>query len=452
MLSVPEVELVLGKAGRAETATDPAPLSMFESIAILKPEEDWRPGVDFDSLVSEMDAAVQTPGVANMWSMPIKNRLDMLATGIKTPVGIKIFGPDLGTLERIGQEIEGLLPGVDGTASVFAERAIGGRYLEIDVDRRAASRYGLGMTDVQHTIMAAVGGVNVTRTVEGRERYSVNVRYARELRDDREAIGRVLVATPMGAQVPLAQLADIRFAAGPPMIKSENGLLNSIVYVDVRERDIGSYVTDARRLLEEQLTLPEGYRIEWSGQFEAMERASRTLRVVVPITLAIIFLLLYLNFRSVTESLIVMLSVPFALVGSVWLLWALDYNMSVAVWVGLIALAGVAAEIAVVLLVYLDEAYHRHASEGGLRNRSELFEAIREGAGERVRPVLMTSMSIILGLLPIMWGSGTGAALMKRIAAPMVGGMLSATLLTLLVVPVLYSLWRERELREAWED
>jgi copper/silver efflux system protein len=452
MLRVPEVELVLGKAGRAETATDPAPLSMFESIAILKPEEDWRPGVDFDSLVSEMDAAVRTPGVANMWSMPIKNRLDMLATGIKTPVGIKIFGPDLGTLEAIGQEIEGLLPGVDGTASVFAERAIGGRYLEIDVDRRAAARYGLGMADVQHTIMAAVGGVNVTRTVEGRERYSVNVRYARELRDDPEAIGRVLVATPMGAQVPLAQLADIRFAGGPPMIKSENGLLNSIVYVDVRERDIGSYVTDARRLLDERLTLPEAYRIEWSGQFEAMERASRTLRVVVPITLTIIFLLLYLNFRSVTESLIVMLSVPFALVGSVWLLWALDYNMSVAVWVGLIALAGVAAEIAVVLLVYLDEAYHRYDKEGRLRNRSELFDAIREGAGERVRPVLMTSMSIILGLLPIMWGGGTGAALMKRIAAPMVGGMLSATLLTLLVVPVLYSLWRERGLRARWSD
>jgi Cu(I)/Ag(I) efflux system membrane protein CusA/SilA len=452
MLTIPEVDLVLGKAGRANTATDPAPLSMFESIAVLKPEEEWRAGVDFDSLVAEMDAAVRTPGVANMWSMPIKNRLDMLATGIKTPVGIKIFGPDLGMLETIGQEIEGLLPGVEGTASVFAERAIGGKYLEIDVDREAAARYGLGMTGVQQVIMAAVGGMNVTRTVEGREGYSVNVRYARELRDDPDAIGRILVATPMGAQVPLGQLADIRFAGGPPMIKSENGLLNSVVFVDVRDRDIGGYVAAARRLLDERLTLPTGYRIEWSGQFEAMERANRTLRVVVPITLAIIFLLLYVNFRSVTESLIVMLSVPFALVGSFWLLWALDYNLSVAVWVGLIALAGVAAEIAVVLLVYLDEAYHRHEREGTLRNRSELFDAIREGAGERVRPVLMTATAVTAGLLPIMWGGGTGATVMKRVAAPMVGGMISATVLTLLVVPVLYSLWRERGLRGPWES
>jgi Cu(I)/Ag(I) efflux system membrane protein CusA/SilA len=305
MLEVPEVELVLGKVGRAVTATDPAPLSMFESIAILKPEEAWRPGVDFDSLVAEMDAAVQTPGVANMWSMPIKNRLDMLATGIKTPVGIKIFGPDLAMLEAIGQEIEGLLPMVDGTASVFAERAIGGRYVEVDVRREAAARYGLTMAEVQHTVMAGVGGVNVTRTIEGRERYSVNVRYARELRDDPEAIGRILVGTPVGAQVPLAQLADIRFAAGPPMIKSENGLLNSIVFVDVRDRDIGSYVEEARTLLDQRLELPVGYRLEWSGQFEAMERANRTLRVVVPITLGVIFLLLYINFRSVAESLII---------------------------------------------------------------------------------------------------------------------------------------------------
>jgi Cu(I)/Ag(I) efflux system membrane protein CusA/SilA len=438
---------VLGKAGRARSATDAAPLAMFESIAILKPEEEWRAGVDYDSLVTEMDAATRTPGVANMWSMPIKNRLDMLATGIKTPVGIKIFGPDLATLEAIGTEIEGLLPMVDGTASVFAERAIGGKYLEIDVDRQATARYGLSMMDVQHTVMAAVGGVNVTETVEGRERYSVNVRYARELRDDPEAIGRVLVATPSGAQVPLAQLAEIRFVGGPPMIKSENALLNSLVYVDVRGRDIGGYVAEARALLDERLELPTGYRIEWSGQFEAMQRASRTLRVVVPITLAIIFLLLYVNFRSVAESLIVMLSVPFALVGSVWLLWLLDYNLSVAVWVGLIALAGVAAEIAVVLLVYLDEAFHRHEREGRLRSRAELFDAIREGAGERVRPVLMTATAVTAGLLPIMWGGGTGATVMKRIAAPMVGGMVSATVLSLLVVPAIYSLWREWQLR-----
>ena len=450
MATIPEVEMVLGKVGRASTATDAAPMSMLESTAILKPREEWREGVDYDSLLAEFDATVQSPGVANMWSMPIKNRLDMLATGIKTPVGIKIFGPEPAVLERIGKEIEGLLAGVDGTASAFAERAIGGKYLEIDVDRQQAARYGLSMADVQHTVMGAVGGVNATRTVEGRQRYTVNVRYARGLRSDPAAIGRVLVATPTGAQVPLAQLANIRFADGPPMIKSENALLNSIVYVDVRDRDIGSYVDDAREHVRENLDLPAGYRLEWSGQYEAMERANRTLRVVVPITLAVIFLLLYINFRSVAESAIVMVSLPFALVGSVWLLWALGYNMSVAVWVGLIALAGVSAEIAVVLLVYLDQAFERHRREGRLRNRAELIVAVREGAGERVRPVLMTATAITAGLLPILWGSGTGATMMKRIAAPMVGGMLSATLLTLLVVPALYSLWREWQLRKEW--
>jgi len=450
MASIPEVQLVLGKAGRASTATDPAPLSMLESVAILRPEEMWRPGVDFDSIVAEMDATVRTPGVANMWSMPIKNRLDMLATGIKTPVGIKIFGPELATLESIGKEIEAMLPMVEGTSSVFAERAIGGKYLEIEVDRRAAARHGLTMAEVQQTVMAAVGGMNVTRTVEGRERYSVNVRYARELRDDADAVGRILVATPSGAQVPLSQLAEIRFASGPPMIKSENALLNSLVYVDVRDRDIGGYVAEARAVLDDQLELPVGYRLEWSGQFEAMERASRTLRVVIPITLGIIFLLLFINFRSVTESLIVMASVPFALVGSIWLLSLLGYNLSVAVWVGLIALAGVSAEIAVVLLVYLDQAYHRREQEDRLRSRQELFQAIREGAGERVRPVLMTATAIIAGLLPILWGGGTGSTVMKRIAAPMVGGMVSATLLSLLVVPILYSLWREVGLRKGW--
>lgn len=450
MAAIPEVEMVLGKVGRANTATDAAPMSMLESVAILKAEEDWRSGVDYDSLIAEFDATVTSPGVANMWSMPIKNRLDMLATGIKTPVGIKIFGPDLAALEQIGKEIEALLPQVEGTASAFAERAIGGRYLEIDVDREEAARYGLSMSDVQHTVMAAVGGTNVTRTVEGRERYSVNVRYARDLRSSPEAIGRVLVATPAGAQVPLVQLADIRFADGPPMIKSENAMLNSIVYVDVRDRDIGSYVEAAREHLSQNLDLPVGYRLEWSGQYEAMERANRTLRVVVPITLAVIFLLLYINFRNVAESAIVMASVPFALVGSVWLLWLLGYNLSVAVWVGLIALAGVAAEIAIVLMVYLDIAFERHRVAGRLRNRTELLEAVREGAGERVRPVLMTATAITAGLLPILWGGGAGATVMKRIAAPMVGGMISATVLTLLVVPALYSIWREVQLRKEW--
>jgi Cu(I)/Ag(I) efflux system membrane protein CusA/SilA len=448
MASVPEVEMVLGKAGRARSATDAAPLAMFESVAILRPEEEWRAGVDYDSVITEMDAITRTPGVANMWSMPIKNRLDMLATGIKTPVGIKIFGPDLPTLEAIGKEIEGLLAVVPGTASVFAERAIGGKYLDVDVDRAAAARHGLTMADVQHTVMAAVGGTTVTEMVEGRERYTVNVRYARELRNDAEAIGRILVATPAGAQVPLRQLAVVRFTAGPPMIKSENALLNSIVYVDVRGRDIGGYVAEARRLLDERVALPTGYRLEWSGQFEAMERANRTLRVVVPITLAIILLLLYMNFRSVTESLIVMLSLPFALVGSFWLLWALDYNLSVAVWVGIIALAGVAAETGVVMLVFLDHAWERRRREG--RTTSEdLREAILEGAVERVRPKLMTVCAIIAGLLPILWGSGTGSTVMKRIAAPMVGGMVTSTVLTLVVVPALYALWREWQRRRA---
>ncbi len=448
MASVPEVASVWGKVGRANTATDAAPMSMLESMAILKPESAWRKGVDYDSLVSELDGRVRTPGVANMWSMPIKNRLDMLATGIKTPVGIKIFGPDLQTLERIGKQIEGLLPGVPGTRSVFAERAVGGRYLDVVVDREAVARYGLAVANVQHSIMAAVGGLNVTRTVEGRERYSVNVRYARGLRSDAQSIGRVLVATPQGTQVPLSQLADIRFDAGPPMIKSENALPNSIVYVDVAGRDIGGYVTEARTLLERRLSLPAGYRIEWSGQFEAMQRANRTLRIVIPITLGIILLLLYINFGTLAESLIVMASVPFALVGSVWLLWALDYNLSVAVWVGLIALAGVSAEIAVILLVYLNEAFEGRSGKGRPGTRAELREAVGEGAGRRVRPVLMTAVAVIAGLLPIMWGGGTGATVMKRIAAPMVGGMISATLLTLVVVPALYVLWRGRSLQE----
>jgi len=451
MASVPEVDMVLGKAGRAMTATDPAPLAMFESVAILKPEEEWREGVDYDSIVAELDRATRTPGVANMWSMPIKNRLDMLATGIKTPVGIKLFGPDLATLESIGTEIEGLLPLVEGTASVFAERAIGGKYVEIEADRMEAARYGLSMSDVQQTIMAGVGGVTVTETVEGRERYGVNVRYARELRDDPDAIRGVLVATPNGAQVPLGQLADVRFAVGPPMIKSENAQLSSVVYVDVRGRDIGGYVTEARQLLDERVELPTGYRLEWSGQFEAMERANRTLRIVVPITLGIILLLLYLNFRSVTESLIVMLSLPFALVGSIWMLWALDYNLSVAVWVGIIALAGVAAETGVVMLVFLDHSWEKRLRDGR-RQVADLRDAILEGAVERVRPKLMTVFAIIAGLLPILWGSGAGSTVMKRIAAPMVGGMVTSTILTLVVVPALYALWRERQIKHQAQE
>ena len=449
--SIPEVEMVLGKIGRAETATDMAPMSMIETIAILKPENDWRPGVDHDSVVAEMNAVVKTPGVANMWSMPIKNRLDMLTTGIKTPVGIKIFGPDLEELDRIGKQIEGLLPAVDGTNSVFAERAVGGKYLDITVDRAAAGRYGMTPEDVQVTIMSAIGGMPAGELIEGRERYSVLVRYPRELRDNPEAVRNALVATPSGAQVTLGQLARIDVVRGSTLIKSEDAYLNNIVYVDVRNRDIGSYVADARALLEEKLALPAGYRLEWSGQFEAMERAGKKLRVVVPITLVIIFLLLYFNFGSVTESAIVMLSLPFALVGGVWFMWLLDYNMSVAVAIGFIALAGVAAETGVVMLIYLDHAYHERRSRGLMHGRADVDAAVEYGAVERVRPKMMTVMAIMAGLIPILWSQGAGADVMKRIAAPMVGGMVTSTLLTLIVIPAIYSLWREWEVRRALE-
>jgi Cu(I)/Ag(I) efflux system membrane protein CusA/SilA len=443
---VPEVRMVLGKIGRAETATDMAPMSMIETIAILKPEKEWRKGVTTDSIVAELNAVVRTPGVANMWSMPIKNRLDMLTTGIKTPVGIKVFGPSLDTLDIIGKRIEGLLPSVRGTNSVFAERAVGGRYLDIQVDRTAAARYGMTTEDVQMTVMSAIGGAEAGQVIEGRERYSVLVRYPRELRDDPDAVRNALVAMPSGAQVTLGELARIDVVKGSTLIKSEDAYLNNIVYVDVRDRDIGSYVADAKKLLEQRLALPPGYRIEWSGQFEAMERAGRRLRVVVPITLAIIFLLLYWNFGNVTESAVVMLSLPFALVGGVWLMWLLDYNMSVAVAIGFIALAGVAAETGVVMLIYLDHAFRERRERGILRSRADVDAAVEYGAVERVRPKMMTVMAIMAGLVPILWSEGTGADVMKRIAAPMVGGMVTSTILTLVVIPAIYSLWKEREL------
>ncbi|MEX1256214.1 MAG: CusA/CzcA family heavy metal efflux RND transporter [Gemmatimonadota bacterium] len=447
MARIPEVEMVLGKIGRAESATDMAPLSMIESVAILRPEEQWRPGVTFDSIQAEMNATVTTPGVANMWSMPIKNRLDMLATGIKTPVGIKLFGPDLATLDRIGQQIEGLLPQVEGTNSVFAERALGGRYLDIEVDRHATARYGMTVAEVQMGMMAAVGGMYAGEVIEGRERYSVLVRYPRELRDDPQRIASTLVATPAGAQVTLGELANLRVVQGPPLIKSENAYLNNVVYVDVRGRDIGGYVEEARELLQQRLDLPVGYRLEWSGQFEAMERANRKLRYVVPITLAIIFLLLFFQFGSVAESALVMLSLPFALVGGVWLMWLMDFNLSVATAIGFIALAGVAAETGVVMLIYLDHAYRERRETGALRGRGDVDAAVEYGAVERVRPKMMTVTAIIAGLLPILWGHGAGADVMKRIAAPMVGGMVSSTILTLVVIPAIYSLWKEWEVK-----
>ena len=439
--------MVLGKVGRAETATDMAPMSMIETIAILKDKKDWRPGVTYDSIVAEANATVRTPGVGNMWSMPIKNRLDMLTTGIKTPVGIKLFGPSLDTLDAIGRQIEGLLPAVRGTNTVFAERAVGGKYLDVAVDRAAAARYGLTVGDVQTALATATGGAEAGEVIEGRERYSVLVRYPRELRDTPEALDRVLVATPSGAQVPLAELARPGVVRGAALIKSENAALNTVVYVDVRERDVGGYVDEARALLARELTLPAGYRLEWSGQFEAMERAEHRLAVVVPITLAVIFLLLYVNFGSVAESALVMLSLPFALVGGVWLMWLLGYNQSVATSMGFVALAGLAAETGVVMLLYLDHAYRDGHEAGRMRGRAAVDAAVEFGAVERVRPKMMTVTAITAGLLPILWSQGTGADVMKRIAAPMVGGMVSSTLLTLVVIPAIYSLWRERGLR-----
>ncbi len=447
--SIPEVALVLGKVGRAESATDMAPMSMLETIVTLKPESEWRDGITQDSITAALNNAVSTPGVGNMWSQPIKNRLDMLATGIKTPVGIKIFGPDLSILESIGKQIEGILPEVGGTNTVFAERSVGGRYLDVTVDRAAASRYGMTVDGVQAAAMGAIGGAMAGEVIQGRERYSVLVRYPRELRDSPSSIGSALVAAPSGAQVTLGQVANVKVVKGPTLIKSENAELNSIVYVDVQGRDIGSYVAEARQLLATRLSLPTGYRIEWSGQFEALERASRRLRVVVPITLAIIFLLLYFEFRSVAESALVMLSLPFSLIGGVWLMWILDYHMSVAVAIGFIALAGVAAETGVIMLIYLDQAFKEGTEEGRMRSRADVDAAVQSGAVERVRPKLMTVTAIMAGLIPILWSNGAGADVMKRIAAPMVGGMITSTILTLLVIPAIYSLWKEREVRRS---
>jgi Cu(I)/Ag(I) efflux system membrane protein CusA/SilA len=438
----PEVHHVFGKIGRAETATDPAPLSMIETTITLKPRDQWRPGMTIQKLIAELDAAVKVPGLTNAWTMPIKTRIDMLSTGIKTPVGIKVAGPDLAVLQDVGQRIEAILRNEPGTLSVYAERVVGGNYLDFEIDRREIARYGLTVGDVQDVIQSAIGGMNVTWTVEGLERYPVNLRYSRELRDNLTMLRRVLVSTPVGAQVPLSQLAKLEIRKGPPSIKSENARLNAWIYVDLDGVDVGTWVGRARSTLADALELPPGYTITWSGQYEYMERAAKRLRVVVPITVGIIFLLLYLNFRKLSDALIVMLTLPFGLVGGVWLLWLLDYDLSVAVGVGFIALAGVSAELGVILLVFLEEAVSRFQREGRLRTRSDLLAAVREGAGLRLRPIMMTVTSTIAGLLPIMWGSGTGSETMRRIAAPMVGGLVSATVLTLVVIPVIFALVR----------
>jgi Cu(I)/Ag(I) efflux system membrane protein CusA/SilA len=457
--SFPEVASVIGKAGRANTATDPAPTEMFETVINLKPESEWRAGMNIDKLIAELDKALQFPGVANSWTMPIKARIDMLSTGIRTPIGIKVFGKDLVEMERLAREIEGVVKQVPGTTSAYAERITGGFYLDIEPDRAALARYGLSVGELQDVIGTALGGEMVTTTVEGRERFGVSVRYPRELRADPQAIAReVLVpinATAGGemggsaAMVPLGQVAKISIVKGAPAIRTENALLSAYIFVDIRERDIGGYVAEARKAVNDKVKFPPGYYIAWSGQFEYMERAIEKLKVVVPVTLLLIFLLLYLNFRRLTETLIVMLSVPFALVGGVWLMWLLGYNLSVAVAVGFIALAGVAAETGVVMLIYLDHAWEAAKQKSALAGRrpdaKDLYGAVMEGAVERVRPKLMTVVAIMAGLLPIMWSSGAGSEVMRRIAAPMVGGMISSTILTLAVIPAIYALvkgWR----------
>jgi copper/silver efflux system protein len=442
----PEVEHVFGKIGRAQTPTDPAHFSMAETVVTLKPEAQWRPGITWDTLIAEMDTRVKFPGMPNIWWMPIQTRTEMLATGIRSNLGIKILGPDLSEIERLGVKIEHLLQGLPGTRSAYAERVTGGYYLDFRINREAVARYGLRVEDVEEVIESAIGGKNISQTVEGRERYPINVRYLRALRDDPESLRRVLVETPRGAKIPMAQLAQISLTTGPPSIRDEQGSLAGIVFVDVAGRDLAGYVAEAQRVIRGQVPLKPGYRLEWGGQFQYLERAKARLQIVVPLTVFLIFVLLYLNFRSVSRSLIVLLSVPFGVVGAIVYLSLLHYHLSVAVWVGIIALAGVAAETGVIMIIFLDEAYDRWEREGRLRSLADLRDAIIEGAVQRVRPKMMTASVILFGLLPIMWSHGAGADVMKRIAAPMIGGMVTSTVLTLLVIPAIYTLWRERQL------
>ena len=450
--SFPEVLSVWGKAGRASTATDPAPTEMFETVINLKPESEWRPGMTIDKLIAELDRSLQFPGVSNAWTMPIKARIDMLSTGIRTPVGVKVLGTDLAEMQKLARQIEAVLRTVPGTTSAYAERAIGGYYLNIDPDRAQLARYGLMVGDLQSLIAMALGAEPVTTTVEGRERYTISIRYPRDYRSDPQAIAsEVLIPLADGGTVPLGQVAKVTLAQGPASIRTENAQLAVYIYVDLRDRDLGGYVADAKKAVTAQVRFPPGYYVTWSGQFEYLERAKARLQVVVPVTALIIFLLLYLNFRRVTETLIVMLSVPFSLVGGLWLMWGLGFNLSVAVAVGFIALAGVAAETGVVMLIYLDaamtELQARREAEGRPFTRDDLYAAIMTGAVERVRPKMMTVAAIMAGLLPIMWSHGTGAEVMQRIAVPMIGGMISSTLLTLIVIPALYAVVKSVALR-----
>jgi Cu(I)/Ag(I) efflux system membrane protein CusA/SilA len=440
----PEVVSVFGKMGRAETATDPAPLGMAEVTVVLKPRGEWRPGLTWGGLIKEMDEKLHYPGMPNVWWMPIQTRSEMLATGVKSPLGIEVFGDDLDAIERAAIAVEHAVSMVPGTRSAFAERSTGGFYVDVQVDREQAARHGLSVEDVNMVVAQSIGGENVSETIEGRERYPINVRYGREFRDDPELLGRTLISTPDRSQIPLSQVARVRGVLGPPMIRSEGGKLVGFVFVDT-DRPIADYVAEAKRAVAAGVQLPAGTRLEWVGQFKYFERARERLKWVIPLTLGIVFILLYFNTKSVVETVIVMLAVPFSLVGATWLLYLLHYNVSVAVWVGIIALAGLDAETGVVMLLYLTLAYDRFAREGRLRSLDDLRESIVEGAAKRLRPKLMTVATMIIGLVPVLWSTGTGADVMKRIAAPMVGGLVTSFLLELTVYPAIFAIWKERK-------
>ena len=451
IMTVPEVKRVFGKVGRAETATDPAPLTMIETTILLKPRAQWRAGMTMEKLKHELNELVQVPGLTNAWVMPIKNRIDMLATGIKTPVGIKVAGPDLDKIQAVGQQIEKVLKNIPGTVSVYSERVAGGRYVTVDIDRLAAARFALNVADIQEIVRTALGGVRVGMTVEGLERYPINIRYPHDVRDSLEKLRNLPVVTPSGAHIPLAEVAEIRIDDGPGLIKTEDARLNGWIYIDIEGRDLGSYVIQAQQVVADKVDLPPGYSISWSGQYEFLVRAVQRLSTVVPVILVIIVLLLYLNFRNLTEVMIIMGTLPLALTGGFWLLYVLDYNLSIAVGVGFIALSGVAVEIGVVMLVYLNLALKRHQRNversGGQLTLEEVRAAVIDGALMRIRPIMMTVASIIAGLLPIMLGTGTGSEVMRRIAAPMVGGMISATVLTLVVIPAVFLLWKQSAIK-----
>jgi len=444
----PEVESVMGKIGRADTPTDPAPLSMIETTIQLKPEEEWREGMTPEKLIEEMDAAIQIPGLTNAWTMPIKTRIDMLSTGIKTPVGIKIGGPDLEVLQQIGKQIEEIARTIPGTRSAFAERSVGGNYVDFNIDRNAIARYGLTIGDVQDVFMSAIGGVNITKTVEGLERYPVNLRYQRDYRENIEALRRVLVPLHGGGNIPLEELGEITITKGPPVIKSENARPNAWVYIDLENIDVGTYVANAQRIIGEQVEIPAGYSLIWSGQYEYMQRAAKKLALVIPITLLLVILLLYFNTKSFVKTGIILLALPFSMVGSIWYLYIADYNTSVAVWVGIIALLGISAETGVIMLLYLDIAYEKWKEKGMLKTLANLKDSIFEGAVKRIRPKMMTITVLFFGLLPIVIGHGTGGDVMKRIAAPMIGGIFTSFIMELTIFPAVFYLWKKRELKK----